>query len=190
METPQSHDDNDLEAFRGYLRVLAELQLRPILKSKVDVSDVVQQTLLKAHLKKEQYRGASEAELAAWLRQILTRHLTDENRRFGADARDVAREVSMQALDRSSARIEAWLAADQRTPSQEISGSEQLLKLARAIGQLPDDQRIAVELRHLHGLSVQDVATETNKSKRAVAGLLFRGVKRLRELLGKIESSD
>jgi RNA polymerase sigma-70 factor (ECF subfamily) len=65
---------------------------------------------------------------------------------------------------------------------------EQLLRLADALAQLPEDQRRAVELRHLGGCTVASVAEQMRRSKEAVAKLLFRGVARLRELLN--ESSE
>jgi RNA polymerase sigma-70 factor (ECF subfamily) len=60
---------------------------------------------------------------------------------------------------------------------------EELLGLAEALAQLPEDQRRAVELRHLGGCSVTEVAQQMERSKEAVAKLLLRGVARLRELL-------
>jgi RNA polymerase sigma-70 factor (ECF subfamily) len=64
-----------LEHFRSYLHLLARLQLDPWLRGKLDSSDVVQQTLLKAHANIGQFQGQTEEELAAWLRQILANHL-------------------------------------------------------------------------------------------------------------------
>ena len=86
-------------------------------------------------------------------------------------------------LEQSSARLEVWLAADQSSPSQQIMHGEQLGRLAEALALLPPDQREAVELHHLHGLSVTEVAEQMERTKPAVMGLLFRGLNRLRALL-------
>jgi RNA polymerase sigma-70 factor (ECF subfamily) len=62
-----------------------------------------------------------------------------------------------------------------------------LLRLAQALAELPDDQRAAVELKHLKGYSLEEVARQLGRTKASVAGLLFRGLRRLRELMGDEE---
>jgi RNA polymerase sigma-70 factor (ECF subfamily) len=173
-----------LESYREYLRVLARLQLDPRLQSKLDASDVVQQVLLKAHQQREQFRGQTEAEFAAWLRQILARQLAEEARRFGTQARALTQERSLaDALSASSARLEAWLAADTPSPAQQAVRNEQVLRLSAALADLAEDQRLAVELHHLKGCPLAEVAEVMGRSNRSVAGLLLRGMKRLRQLL-------
>ena len=172
------------ERFRDYLLLLARAQLGGLRRGQLAPSDIVQQTLLEAHRKRDQFRGRSDAELAAWLRQMLAYGIGDAVRAQGRARRDVARERSLEAaLDESSARLAAWLAAEQSSPSQRAVRQEELLHLAAALAQLPEDQRTAVELKHLHGRSVAAIAAEMGRSETAVGGLLRRGMTRLRELL-------
>jgi RNA polymerase sigma-70 factor (ECF subfamily) len=173
-----------LEEYRDYLRLLARLQLDSCLQAKLDPSDVVQETLLKAHQALDQFRGGNDAEMAAWLRAILTNTLADCLRRYQTGARNVVQERSLHAaLEESSSRLESWLAAEQSSPDQRAMRQEQLLRLAKALAELPKDQRRAVELRHLKGCKVAEVAREMERSKEAVAKLLVRGTARLRSLL-------
>jgi RNA polymerase sigma-70 factor (ECF subfamily) len=173
-----------LEQFRAYLELLVRRRVDDRLQGKLDASGVVQQTLLEAHQGFKDFRGKSEGEVAAWLRRILVRNLTDEVRKLTADKRDLARERSIEeAVERSSANLASWIAQEQATPSEQAVRHEQLVELVAALASLPEDQRTAVELHHLEGYSLAEVGTHLQRSKEAVAGLLFRGLKRLRELL-------
>src|SRR5262249_38989406 len=148
------------------------------------LSGVVQQTLLEAHRSLGRLAAGDTPLRAAWLRQILANNLRDEVRKLGTAARDVDRERSLEAaLEQSSSRLEGWLAADQSSPSQQAMRQERMLALAAALARLPDDQRRAVELHHLKGCPLADVAWQLGRSKGAVAALLFRGLRKLRELL-------
>jgi len=181
---PDKPENWELERFSNYLRLLARLQIDPALRAKLDASDIVQQTLLQAHEFRDQFRGQSEAELAGWLRTILANTLAAAVRRYAADARDLKRERSLEeGLADSSARLENWLAAEQSSPSQRVIRIEELVRLAGALAQLPDEQRQVIELHHLKGWPVAEVAAIMQRSKPSVMGLLFRGQKKLRELL-------
>jgi RNA polymerase sigma-70 factor (ECF subfamily) len=178
------HDQPSLEAYRDYLRLLARLQLGSRLRAKLDASDVAQQTILQAHEKRAQFRGTTEAERLAWLRAILANVLAAAARRFDAKTRDLGRERSLETeLELSSSRLESLLAVDQTSPSERAVRGEELLRLAGALARLPDDQRRVVELHHLKGLTVLEVAQAMGRTRPAVVGLLFRGLKKLRELL-------
>src|SRR5262245_50062852 len=102
------------------------MQVDRRLQAKVDLSGAVQQTLLEACQAVEQLCDRTPEERAAWLRKALAHNLADQLRRLKSDKRDVNREQSLQAaLDQSSLRLEAWLAAEQSSPSAQASRHEQ-----------------------------------------------------------------
>ena len=173
-----------LERFRGYLALFARMHWDPRLGGKYDPSDLVQQTLLEAFEKRAQFRGGGEEELAGWLRQMLAHNLADILRALGQAKRDVNLERSLEAaIGESSSRLNGWLAAEQSSPSQRAMRNEELLRMADALDQLPALQREAVVLHHLQGISLADLASHLERSEASVAGLLRRGLARLRELL-------
>jgi RNA polymerase sigma-70 factor (ECF subfamily) len=172
-----------LDGFREYLRLLARLQLSTRLAGKIDLSGVVQQTLLEAYQARDGF-PSDAARQAAWLRRALANNLTDEVRRLGSRGQERVKVHSLeQALEETSARLEVWLAREESTPGRGAVHREQLARLAEALLRLPDDQRRAVELHHLEGLSLADVGRRLGRSREAAAGLVFRGLKALRSLL-------
>jgi RNA polymerase sigma-70 factor (ECF subfamily) len=182
MTSGTSGGERGLDDYRDYLHLLARLQLSPRLRGRLDPSDVVQETLLKAHAALEQFRGRTEAERVAWLRSILANTLADAGRKFDRQQGD--HHVSLEhALAESSARLASLLAAEAPAPGARAEREEQLLRLATALGRLSEDQRTAIELRHLQGYSVPAIAELTGRTPASVAGLLRRGLKTLRGLL-------
>ncbi|QDU25553.1 ECF RNA polymerase sigma-E factor [Anatilimnocola aggregata] len=176
----------DPEQFRSYLRLLARMQLPPRLVPKIDTSDVVQQTLIKAYQGLAGFRGSTEREMAGWLRQILANQLAHLVRDFGRQKRDAGRELPLaQVVDESSARLEAWLAAEQSSPSEHVQRSDLLLQLATGLESLPEDQREAVELHYCHGWTLAQIATHLHRTPPSVAGLVHRGLLKLRDQLAE-----
>jgi RNA polymerase sigma-70 factor, ECF subfamily len=191
MDSEAGTHGNGLERFRDYLSLLARLQTNLRFQGKVDLSGVVQHTLLEAYQARAQFADFNEGQRAAWLRNALANNLADEIRKVSAGKRDLGRERSLEAaLEQSASRVELLLAADQSSPSQRVQRDEQTLRLAQALKQLPEAQRRAVELHHLQGLSLLEVAAELQSTKPAVAGLLHRGLKKLRELLDEPSTSE
>jgi RNA polymerase sigma-70 factor (ECF subfamily) len=173
-----------LDDYRDYLRLLARVQLSPLFWAKVDPSDIVQETLLRAHEKRDQFRGQTDAELAAWLRQILSSQLAAAARHFSTEGRDVYRECSLeQMLHDSSALLEAWIVAESPGPEQRFVNHEALLHLSRALNRLPDGERTAVEMKFLRGCTLDEIAKEMGRSKKAIGGLLRRATQHLREMI-------
>jgi RNA polymerase sigma-70 factor (ECF subfamily) len=164
--------------------LLARSHIGTRFQARLDPSDLVQQTLLDAHQKQAQLRGSTRGECIAWLKQILANNLADAVRGLARAKRDIARERSLdEQVGDSFSRVDGWLVAAQSSPSQLAVRSEELLAMADSLTGLPETQREAIVLHHLQGLPLAEVARQLGKTPAAVAGLLHRGLKRLRELL-------
>ena len=170
----------EFEPFRSYLHVLAETQLHTRLKSKVDASDIVQQTLLQAYQAKNQFRGSTNAEKAGWLRTILSNVLFGLARDFSRQRRDVSREQSIQAVEQSSLKLADLLSAEGSSPSAAVHRDERAGELAEAMLKLTPEQRQAIILKYWQGATLAEIGDELNKSSEAVAGLIFRGMQKLK----------
>jgi RNA polymerase sigma-70 factor, ECF subfamily len=182
MANSATSGDISFVHYREYLLLMARVRFDPRLQSQLDPSDIVQEALLKAHRFLDRFRGETEQQLAAWLRTILTNTLANAVRDHGRRNPEV--EISLdRALDGSSARLEVALANGQLSPEQIASQNEELLRLARAIEALPEDQRAVMELKHLQGRSLTEISQQMARTKAAVVGLLHRGMKALRVFL-------
>jgi RNA polymerase sigma-70 factor (ECF subfamily) len=174
-----------LEMYRHYLTLMARVQIGQRIQGKVDPADLVQDTFLEAHRNFPKFRGTSEAEFVSWLRQILAGNLADVLRRYlGTKGRDVRLEREIQqSIDCSSVLLDRCLLAVQSTPSQQAVRREQAVLLADALGELSENYREVIVLRHLEGLTFPEVAQRLNRSVDSVEKLWMRGLLQLRQLL-------
>jgi RNA polymerase sigma-70 factor (ECF subfamily) len=175
-----------LERYRNYLELLARLQIGRRLQSKADAADVVQETFLDAHATFGQFRGATERELVAWLRQVLAYNLATLVRHYcGTRRRDVDLERELaHELDQSSQALDGGLIAPTSSPSQQVARREQGVMLANALGRLAPDYREVIILRQLEGLSFPEVARQMDRSVDSVKKLWIRALAHLRRALG------
>lgn len=179
--------EDDLELYRSYLRFLARIHLDPRLQGEFDPSDLVQETLLRAHRGRDEFRGTTEAERRAWLRRILTHLLADAARRQAR--RPGTHSVSLElSLEQSSARLDDLLFAAGESPADTAAKLEDFRRLEAALHDLPADQREALSQRYLWGRKVETIGRDMGKTQASVAGLLRRGLAALRELLNHEET--
>jgi RNA polymerase sigma-70 factor, ECF subfamily len=175
------------QGYQSYLHLLAAAQLGRHLRAKYDPSDLVQQTLLEAHRDFLTFQGEREAELLAWLRQILAHNLFNEARRYAAQQRDAARELSLdqlrKGLDHSSLALAGCLADDEPSPSAQAVRRERGVLLADALARLPDDYRTVLLLRIFEELPAEEVALRMNRTAGAVRMLQLRALAALRDQL-------
>jgi RNA polymerase sigma-70 factor (ECF subfamily) len=174
-----------LEVYRAYLLVLARVQIGRRLQGKVDASDVVQEAFLGAYRDFPQFRGSTEKEFLAWLRQVLASLLANLVRHYqGTQRRDIRLERQLAVeLDQSSQALDRGLVAEQSSPSQQAVRREQSAVLAEALRRLPAEQRELLILRHLEGLTFPEVARRMGRTVDSVKKQWPRALAGLRRLL-------
>lgn len=173
---------------RNYVMVLAKTQVEGWMRTKVDASDLVQQTLMEAHRGFADFVGNSEAEWLAWLRQILSHNTQDVVRRYRtAGKRQIQRE---QSLDVHPAGLSGSFSMDPadkdiQTPSQLLAQKEREIELADAISQLTPDHQEVIILRNLQRLPFDEVAELMHRTRPATQMLWMRAIKRLESLMSQ-----
>jgi RNA polymerase sigma-70 factor, ECF subfamily len=174
-----------LESLRSYLLLVARRELGRDLWSKASPSDVVQETLLKAHRDLASFRGQSEAELRAWLCGILAHCILEFRRRFDCQGRDIRREEEPCDGDGRSVPGQE-LRPSLEPPSREAIRRERLWLLQEALRRLPEDDRRLVAWRQTEGCTFQEMGRRLGCSVVTARKAWLRALERLRDELGPL----
>jgi len=180
--------DELFQACRSYVSVVARTQVESWMRTKVDASDLVQQTLLEAHQAFDDFEGAEEGEWLAWLRQILSHNTHDFIRRFRTAKRAAQKEVFIDQ-PRGDQSKGFDLSAALPTASQILMQHEEQLELADALTQLSEDHQEVIQLRNLQRLPFDEVAERMGRTRPATQMLWTRAIKKLQEVLS-VRRSD
>lgn len=168
-----------LEACRNYLLLIALRELDSGLQAKGGASDLVQETMVDALRDFRRFHGSSEAELQAWLRELLLHNLVDFTRQYRqAEKRQIEREVGLEGGD-SSAGPGGTLPASVPSPSKQAMAHEQAEAIQIALQRLPADYRRVLQLRFQEDRSFEDIGRIMNLTPNAARKLWARAVKRL-----------
>ena len=174
-----------LEQHRSLLLLLAQANLGKKLRRKLDPEDLVQEVMQRAYSNFDTLKSPNDPEaVKKWLLAIMANLIRDLLKHFAADKRELAKEQSVAMdLHQSAAGIEAFLAAEQSSPSMAAMRNEELRKLARGLELIPEDAREVILMKHLQNKTLQEISDATGRSIPSVAGLLRRGLAALREHL-------
>jgi RNA polymerase sigma-70 factor, ECF subfamily len=181
-----------LQLYRNYLTILATTQLDRRLRRRMNPSDLVQEAMLAAHCDFAKFRGVSERELLAWLRQILINCLHHAiETHVKAKMRDVRREISVEqvsaAMDRSVISFAQVLADRGASPSAPLQQRERAIALADQLAKLRPQYRDVIVLRNLQGLSFEEVADRMQRKPGTVRMLWLRAMEKLKQVYEPID---
>jgi RNA polymerase sigma-70 factor (ECF subfamily) len=186
------------DLYRNYLRMLARTGLGPKLRERVELSDVVQETLIEVIRQFPAFTGQDEVALVGWLRRLIAQKLADLGRfhnrvkRGGGDA-PWPIDAPMGAGEGTgsgsegtgrAARLAELLTISQTSPSEAASQREATVLLADALTKLPADQAEILWLYHVEGLSFDAIGQRNGVSRKVVRGLWAKGLASLRRSMG------
>ena len=174
-----------LESQRPHLRATARGKLDARMQARVDESDLAQLTLWTAIEGFPAFRGGTEAELVAWLQAILRQHVAAAARcHVLAQKRGVGKDRHLGSIATDGSAASPFdPASSSATPSRLMQREELQARVESALSELPWEQQQVVRLRFLDDWSATQIAEFLGKTERAVAGLLWRGTSRLKEIL-------
>jgi RNA polymerase sigma-70 factor (ECF subfamily) len=172
--------DRLLDLCRSYLLQVADEQVGAALRVKMSPADLVQDTLLEAHLGFDRFEGSTEEELRGWLRTTLFHNLDSLRRSFETDKRQLTRELQ----DRGPANDRLARTQDSvESPSAHTQAQERDEPLERALQQLPEDSRRVLLLHEWDGLTFAAIGLQMGCSVEAVRATWRRALDELQTLL-------
>ena len=181
MKTQLDDVDQAFEQYRAYLKTLTFIQVDPRLRKYFDLSDVIQNTLTKAFLDLDIIQALDETARKKRLLVMYTRKLLDEIRKYKKRRLDVSLDGLMAAAEASSYRLLDCFVAKHESPDKKVQRQEEALRFLEALEKLDPTQCEAITLKVYHGWKLKEIAAYQGCTTGVVAGLIARGLKKLRE---------
>jgi RNA polymerase sigma-70 factor (ECF subfamily) len=179
--------DKLLGEFREPLRRMVGQRLDPALARRVDASDIVQDVLLEANQRLQEYLKKPDMPFHLWVRHLAKDRIIDAHRRHRlAQRRSIDKEQPIARpawADESNASFVAQFVDAEATPASEAIRQELARKLSNAIDELDDDDREIVLMRHQELLSNQETAQALGVTEAAASMRYLRAVRRLKSVL-------
>jgi RNA polymerase sigma-70 factor (subfamily 1) len=165
-----------LEPFRAYL-VRRRVPLARA--GRVEFAELVQDTFHSAIRGFDHFRGESESELFAWLRQILHNRALTANQHLAAQKRTGGRQLSLDECLASALR--ELLIDDEATPCTSNISREFAEKMHQAFLRLKPEHQDVVTLHYWADNTFAEIAVLWDKSPEAVAKIWQRALKAWRQ---------
>ncbi len=185
--------NNLLDRYRTRLHSLVHVRMGDALATRIDPSDVVQESLVVAHARMNDYLARRPVPFYLWLRQLTLERLIDLRRQhIIAKKRSVYREepAAPPLSDASVCQLVDRLIAPGSSPSQRVQRDEMRVRLRQALDGLAENDREVLVLRHLEQLTTPEIAAILGLSDSAVKVRHLRALQRLRVLLGDRFNDD
>ncbi|WP_406700939.1 sigma-70 family RNA polymerase sigma factor [Singulisphaera sp. Ch08] len=175
-----------LERHRPRLRRMIAVRFDERLASRLDPSDVVQETLVDAARKLGDYLRERPLPFYPWLHRLASERLAQAHRyHLHSRRREAGRDRSgVRPWGVGSAlRLVDLLATSGTSPSKHLIREEERQQITCALNELADEDREILVMRYLDQLAFGEIAVILDISEGAARVRHFRSLQRLRPLL-------
>lgn len=148
--------------------------IRRVVVQHEDAEDVLQETFARAYMSIAEFRGDTERTLIAWLYRIATTNAINVLRRRKRWAFSSLNSVRGELLASFEHEIDP-------------SADEILVRLQKAILELPTKQRLVFNMRYYDELSFEEISQVTGDSVSTLKTNYHYAVKRIKEQVKVIE---
>jgi RNA polymerase sigma-70 factor (ECF subfamily) len=180
--------DQLLDHHRAYLRTVVALRFDPHLRTRLDPSDIVQEGMIDAVRRLEDFLRRQPMPFTLWLRQTILQKFIDLRRQhLGAECRAVKRELRLPSS--SSVLLAKMLLDDRRPPDRRVSQEELAQRVQQAMADLSEEDSDLLLMRHFEGLTNQQAAAALGIEPAAASKRYGRALLRLRKLLADLNVS-
>ena len=181
-------DAKDFESFRPKLTSLAAKHLNPVLGRRLSPEDVVQETFSAALMREDFFTNEPDVPVYFKLRTILFQTMVDlERRHLAAQKRDAYKEVDVpgRSDDETSAGDLDWdmFAGTMTAPNSVLAREDRHALLRQAIGELSENDRQIIILRHFDDMDNADCARVLGIEPKAASIRYVRALERLQKKL-------
>ncbi|MCA9174235.1 MAG: sigma-70 family RNA polymerase sigma factor [Planctomycetales bacterium] len=183
-ENPSEALEEVFDHYRAALGRVVASRLDPRLAGRVDPSDVVQETLLEAHRRIDEYLKQPDLPLRRWLCLLAEQNAKAAYRWHArTQKRSIHREEPLELLQQHGDAPPAVI-SDNTDPQDQLIRIEHRSRLAASLQLLKPSERTAIQLRYLDGKSLQEVADHLGISRNAAAKRAIRALRKLADLMG------
>ena len=176
-----------MECHLDALQRMIQMRLDQKIRRRVGVSDVLQEVLVEANRRLQDYLAQPAMPFHLWLRHIAHDRIIDAHRRHrGSAKRSVDRErplVACPTNDRSTLQLAAQLKDGELTPAAAATQQEIARRVEQAISELDDQDAEIIIMRNYEQLSNQEAAVALELTEPAASMRYLRAVRRLRAML-------
>jgi RNA polymerase sigma-70 factor (ECF subfamily) len=157
---------------------IMRLRMGKELRSKLESTDLAQDTLLSALGDLENFTYKNEGDFLRWISTIAENRLRDNLDKLHADKRNIRKEIRLgkPGANTVSKSAVSFAPIEATTPSVIMSRKEELDKLEKAIDKLKPEYKEVIVLSKIEGLSYKEIADTLGKTSEAVRKLISRAM--------------